>query len=344
MDITNLSPDVTFIIGTNVGNDATNINRYAKILRPQVFGTQNDTTPTVDDLGCLPEEYDTLASAFQLKFRSGTKIDIDKQGHFFTNFAASTAQHPLGNGRSWESNFDGAIKWLVGKDNLGHSVIIDTFGSTKETYGVEAANLRSIETTTQGGIYTRILAPDKNGNAIDFSAQGNVAYNVNGNYFVTVSGDYKITVTGKITEEVLGTKIENYLNDKSNVYGGSYKETIIKDKQVTIGESQTVTIAGTKNAIPVVPTTVVDFLEIMTGSMEIKTLLGNVKINSVTQQVEVNGLLKVKLGSGVKIELIAPSVDIGQLPVRGGVITTLTHLDYVTGAPLIGSQTVKASS
>lgn len=347
-DVTRPIPAISSVMGTVVGNDKNNISRYAKVLRPQVFGSPYATEPTVDDMQCLPEEYESLASVFQLKLGTGTKIDIDKQGHLFTHFTASTTQHPLGQGRSWEANFDGSVKWVVGSNTTdGQSIVIDTVGSIKETLGTDNSQ-RSKETIAQKALYTEVMEPDESGNAYYLNTTGNVVYDITGDFYVDISGDYRITVSGKITEEILGSKTTNYLNDHNVVYGGSYKETVVKDKQVTIGENREVTIAGTKNNVPSPPTITTDKLSLTTGTLEIETLLGNIKVNSLTQKVEISGTLGVKLSSGVKIEALAPMVDIGQIPTRGGVVTgtpgTASHYDYITGSPLVGSASVSASS
>jgi hypothetical protein len=279
-DITPLKPFITFLMGTTVGNDKTDVQRYSKIFRPQVFSTPDDIQGKVDELECLPEEIDTLAGSFQLKFhKSGSSISIDKQGHLFTNFAASTNQHPLGGGRSWEGKFDGSIKLLVGANVLrGQSIIINTKGSIYEHLGVDLLNFRSKETIADKAIYTEVLAPDKDGNAYIVKTSGHVKYDVAGSYFVNITGDYIITVNGKIQENIMGTKTENYIEDKNNVYGANYKELIIKRKESVIGTGQKVTINGVETEAgqpPITNKTDVDILDIKLGSRKETLLLGD---------------------------------------------------------------------
>jgi uncharacterized protein (DUF2345 family) len=88
-------------------------------------------------------------------------------------------------------------------------------------------------------------------------------------------------------------------------------------------------------------------VDITAGNIDIKTKAGKVKLNSTSQTVDVSGLLTVTVKSGVKLNLTAPQVVIGQLPTKGGVVTGIpgmfTTVCYVTGTPPMGSKTVKAS-
>lgn len=346
VDVDQPTPSVTLILGTFVGNDKNDISRYAKVLRPQIFGTPYSNKPTIDDLLCLPEEYNTLSSIFQLKFKSGSKIDFDKQGHLFSHITASTNQHPLGEGRSWEGNFDGSIKWVVGANRqTNNSIILDTAGGIKQTLGSNNES-RSLDISAQKGVLLNILGTDSNGISYELQTTGDVFHNVGGNLTTTVTGDYTITVSGKITEQILGTKNENYLNDKNVIYGGNFKEVVIKDKQVSVAGISETTIAGTKDNVPVSPTTTSNKITVAAGTLEVTTMLGKVVINALTNNVEITGTLKVSLNSGVLIEHLAPMVNLGQSPIRGGVITGLpspSHYDYIVGSPLVASQSVMAS-
>ena len=53
----------------------------------------------------------------------------------------------------------------------------------------------------------------------------------------------------------------------------------------------------------------------------------------------------IDITSNIKVNVNAPLVDLGSSPVKGGIVTNLTHpVDYVTGLPILGSLTIKASS
>lgn len=276
-DINHMKPYITFIMGTTVGNNKNDVQRYSKVLRPQIFGTTDATTPTIDEMECLPEEFDSLAGAFQLKFSSGSRIDFDKQGHLFTHISASTGQHPLGEGRSWEGSFDGSIKWTVGANiQKGNSIILDTAGGVKETLGFESVKQRSKETIAQKGIYNEVLAPDEDGNAYYIKTTGNLKFAVNGTHESSISNDYVLSVNGKINEDVMGTKNVNIVNDFNSMVGGNYEQVIMKEKNVKIGRSRDVLITGF-DVPPLLPTSAADKLTVTLGSREELYTLGSLK-------------------------------------------------------------------
>jgi hypothetical protein len=134
-----------------------------------------------------------------------------------------------------------------------------------------------------------------------------------------------LVVAGKIIDTITTGDRE------TNVITGNIKENI------TAGNSTEAIVTGNKK----IQITTGDYkVDITAGNIEVKTKAGAVKIDSTTQSVEINGLLSVTLKSGTKIEHLAPMVNLGNSPVRGAVITGMplpSHLDYVTGLPLIGS-------
>lgn len=520
-DVDPLSPYISFVMGTLVGNDKNDTAKYAKVLRPQVFGTPTASEVSLDYLECTPEEYTTLASTLHFRHLSRAQIDIDKEGHLFTFFPASSGRHPLGPGRSWEAAFDGSVKFVIGAENIDNkSMFLDTKGGIKASLGYDKDGKSSV-VIAQKGMHIEVMAPANDGAAYYLKTKGEYRSLIDGNFNLEVTGNYKVVVRGKIEEQILGTKIENYVNDKNNLYGGSYKQIITKDKQEQIGYNRDVKITGNLERAPGVfspalNSETVDKLEITTGStdekyvngnfrrqlmlgnieetltkgdiketitlgnryltittgdqvdkittgnnktqittgndettvstgdikrkvttknsvgmldeittgdhsikvttgdikreittknsygffdkiktgdhktdvkvgnkeenikqgdsiesitkgskkinikfgdfiisilskgkIDVSTKKGKVKINSVSDTVDINGLMTVTVSSGIKLKLTGPKVEIGQLPTKGGIIIgqpgVPTHLDYVTGSPLIGSKTVKAS-
>jgi len=466
-------------MGTLVGNDKSDVQRYSRILRPQIFGLPESAEGRVDEIECNPEEFNTLAGVFQLKSnKTGATITIDKQGHLFTHFPASTGQHPMGSGRSWEGNFDGSIKLVVGKNiAAGRSVIIDTKGGWKEVLGgFDNENQRSKETIARKSIYTEVLSPDEDDNAYILKTSGNLQYNIAGDINTNLDGNQNTIVSGRVSEEIMGTRNGKVVSDVNNVFGANYKEVIIKHTESSIGATRKIVISGVETEFgqpPLVPNSTVDLLDIKNGSrdekyllgnlrrqltlgdmtaeltagskedslllgnrilsvqlgdiehnittgnkktnittgnhentitagnnktnittgndettvgtgniseditlgnnseaiitgnkeieittgnftlkitagnIEVKTTAGTVEVASDTQTVTVSGLLKATLKANVKAEVLGATVDIGQLPTRGGVVCGLpgvpTHLDFLTGLPLVGSKTVAAS-
>jgi len=284
VDVSDQTPFITQVTGTLVGNDKKDGSKYGKVLKPQVFGSATSVDRVTDYLEATPDEYDTLASCYSLQFnKTGAQIDVDKEGHLFTFFPASSGRQALGAGRSWEALFDGSVKLVIGKESINNnSLILDTMGSIKATLGFDKDG-RSSFITTQKGMRTLIQAPATDGFAYYMSAKGNHQTDVIGNYGVNVNGNYNIVVTGKITEQIQGVKEENYVNDKNNLYGGYKKSIVMKGIKDTIGYNRAVTIAGaietgmgiiTPSTIDT-PTQYSDTLDLTLGGQKITTLSGH---------------------------------------------------------------------
>lgn len=255
---------VTQMLGTLVGNIKTDLSRYGRVLRPQIFAN-DDNSFDVQDVICKPDEYFDLASAYQLMFASGTKFDIDKEGHTFIHLSASSAKHPLGAGRSLEFASDGGIRLLTGKSAANQrSIELDTTGLVKLHFGSDSNSLLSLDWTLDRAIKLKVLAPDPDGYALREEYFGSTEEIVHGDKTITVDGKLRIIVAGRIQEEILGAKTENYVNDKMTNYGGNYQEIVIQEKQSKYGEGHTTDIA-TKG----------DKLNILQGNKEEKLLLGN---------------------------------------------------------------------
>lgn len=281
-DVDALSPYISFVMGTLVGNDKNDTAKYAKILRPQVFGTPTASEVSLDYIECAPEEYTTLASSLHFRHLSRTQIDIDKEGHLFTFFPASSGRHPLGPGRSWEAAFDGSVKLVIGAENIENkSLFLDTKGGIKASLGYDKEGKSSV-VIAQKGVHLEVMSPANDGAAYYLKTKGEYRSLVDGNFNLEVTGDYKVTVRGKIQEEILGTKTENYVNDKNNLYGGAYKKIIVKDKQEQIGYNRDVKITGNLERSPGVFTPALnaettDKLQITTGSRDEKYTNGNLR-------------------------------------------------------------------
>ena len=161
---------------------------------------------------------------------------------------------------------------------------------------------------------------------------------------ITTGSHTTTVVTGDITRKVttknsVGFKDEIKVGDHSTVVTtGNIKE------ELKLGDSTEAIVTGSKK----ITIKTGDFkVTITAGNIDVSTKAGKIKLNSKSQTVDISGMLTVTVKSGVKLKLSGPQVEIGQLPTRGGVVTGIpgafTHLDYLTGTPLIGSKTVKAS-
>jgi hypothetical protein len=281
-DVNAQQPFLTYVLGTLVGNDKTDIAKYAKVLRPQIFGIPFASEVSLDYLECTPEEYSKLSSAVSLKLLSRARIDIDKEGHLFTFFPASSGAHSLGAGRSWEGAFEGAVKLLLGADNVDNkSLYLDTKGGIKATLGYDREG-KSSNIVAQKGMYVEVIAPGNDGNSYYLKTKGPYKGLIDGPYNLEVTGDYNVVVHGKYIVQSLGTREESFVNDKNNMYGGSYKKIVIKDKQEQIGYNRDTRITGSLERAPgiftpALPSQITDGLLLTTGTRDEKYLNGNLK-------------------------------------------------------------------
>ena len=115
--------------------------------------------------------------------------------------------------------------------------------------------------------------------------------------------------------------IKTFGSKRTTLTKGNIEETII------LGNRRTDIIAGNYK------------LDIKKGNVTLGTWVGNVDIESKTGKVSLKGL--------VSADVNALKVNLGKLPVRGGVVTGLPGVPstfcYITGLAPRGSTTVKAS-
>lgn len=80
------------------------------------------------------------------------------------------------------------------------------------------------------------------------------------------------------------------------------------------------------------------------GDITLKTGSGKIVYETGRGSVEIKGKQKILLKTDAKVELNGSSVELkGSGGALSGVVTSRSHLDYTTGAPLQTSRTVKAS-
>jgi len=234
---------VSQMFGTLVGNNRQDIQKYGQVLRPQIFAS-DDVTTEITDVICTPEQQFNLAGAYQLAFNSGTKYDIDKEGHAFVHLAASSKNHPLGAGRSLEFAADGGIKLLIGNTAIGEkSIDLTTTGKAQIHLGSDSESLTSLQMTLDRSIELVVNNANADGVAKTEEYFGTVNEIVHGDKTITVDGALTYFVQGKIKEEITGAKTQNYIDDYMVNYGGSYQQIVTYSKQVKIGEGLFVEIA-----------------------------------------------------------------------------------------------------
>jgi hypothetical protein len=289
------------------------------------------------------------------------------EGHSLNADLAGGAKVSLGKekgkGNSIYLNAEGSVTAFVGKGQVDE----------------QGAKGRSVEITTQGGISVEATGADEDNYSMTTVLANKEYRDIGGDYDLTVKGNYNLTIHGVINEQILGKKVEQYIGDRNVNVGGSMKETIIEKKQLMLGQGRSETIAsgGTSpNADTLtilagnkmVTVTLGNVVETVAAGNYIETITaGNKAVNIATGTFNVSvgtGAVTVTTGSGAisittasgamtltatgvvqitggVINVTGGSVNLGSVPI-GGVVTS-AHPCLVTGAPHIGSLTVRAA-
>lgn len=263
-------------------------------------------------------------------------INIDKDGNFLRTLHGTDIENIEGSKFSTvQKTFQQIVKGLhshIGKDR---SVALD--GSDSLTVGVNrTVDVQGSVTETIGGALTR-------------SVTGKVT---------ETSGEIDRTVQGAVNEVISGPANENVGGSKSLGAGENLNFNAAGKMSVTVANGQFA--AGELTGLEIVLTLgelhIVDQLGTIilaagglafaavgrilikpTGAIIIQNALG------VAAEFELNATgIKLKTPAG-SITLDAKgSVGLGP-PGGGAVVTTLTHpVDYITGAPILGSSSVSA--
>lgn len=308
----NTKPFVTHVLGTNVGNDYSDRTTYGKILRPRIFKSPEDKNASVGDEVVANEisRFKTLATCFELKFKSTTKISIDKQGHAFINLAASNNEHPLGAGRSLELNSEGGWKLVIGANvEKKESILLHTKGGNRFYFGSNAQK-RSVDAVLDSALYMTIKAGDESGTAMSTSIVGNVVETIKGNKTINIDGNYKIIVTGVIDERIKATKMETFVKDKYTNYGGNFVNNILGKSESNIATSNSISISGdlinSNNFVD--KKTIVSGSKrtnITKGNLEENLSIGNRKLNIITG----NDVVSITSGD-YKVDVTTGSISI----------------------------------
>lgn len=309
----------------------------------------------------------TKTGNVMLTIPASTQAGPMGEGHSLEADLSGSAKISLGRergkGTSLYLNTEGTVVAYLGK------------GTVDET----GAKGRSLDITALSGVSVDVVGADEDGNSL-VTILANKEYKyVGGDQTVEVKGNYNLTVHGVINEQILGQKIENYVGDRHLNVGGSLKETIIDSKQLMLGQGRTETIASggdspSADALTIlagnksVTVTLGNLTETLAAGNYLETVTaGNKTISVVTGTYTVNvgtGAISISTASGAVsiataagamslvatgvvqitggvINVTGGSVNLG--PVVGGGVVTTAHPCLVTGAPHLGSLTVRAS-
>jgi hypothetical protein len=285
-------------------------------------------------------------------------------------------------GNSWDMSTSGGIRWVVGKHNerngnpySNRSIDIRTRSSVFYMYGGDDPKVYDFEDSSKevedlrkygkiekvdgkernevdGGRETIIRSSDK------LQIEGMRQESIAGAYTVNVGQDMNIAVASVFSEKVTKEKQETFgsrltvitsgdaeLEIKSII--GNIKETISKvgskstkitagniEESIKVGSKKVSIITGDSNT------------EIKTGSHYMSTKSGNISVSTKIGTFEAKSTIKASLVASLAG---SATVEGGSISLKskeklmGGVVTDKTHFDYITGAPLVGSKTVKAA-
>lgn len=179
-----------------------------------------------------------------------------------------------------------------------------------------------------------------------------------GAYSINVGQDMNIAVTSIFSEKVTKEKQETFGSRLTTVTSGDSElevKSIIGNIRETISKigfrTTDVRVGGITETIKAGSRS----LKITSGNSKSAIKVGNHSISTKSGNVSVTtrvGTYKAK--SSVKASMVASlagtaSIEGGSISLKskerlmGGVVTDKTHFDYITGAPLVGSKSVKAA-
>lgn len=176
---------------------------------------------------------------------------------------------------------------------------------------------------------------------------------------IQVGSGYNVIVGDAFTEKVTKEKNESFGNRKTSIVQGS-SELIIEAPKGDISEKITklgnrITEISTGSITEKIKISGNRKFETKSGNIEFKTTAGNIThttksgnagIITKTGKVSIEAKLNIgiKTGNAANVDITGGAINLkGRLGNIGGVITNKTHYDYITGAPLKGSSTVKAT-
>ena len=169
---------------------------------------------------------------------------------------------------------------------------------------------------------------------------GSFIESVMGTVSQTIARGRNVTIAGPdiLSGSTVADNTNILLGDSVlNMVLGSRKETIAAGMHTTsiLAGNKTVSILAGNYKVTV-----------GAGNIDITTTAGMINLKTLTGMVTVEGTLGVTVKSAVSVKVIAPKVQLGGLPVQGGVVNDgpMGHKCYITGGPHIGSKTVTCNS
>jgi hypothetical protein len=284
---------------------------------------------------------------------------------------------------SWDLKTTGGLSWTIGAHNektgnpySNRSMDIRTKSSVFFMYGVDLLpSIKDFDKSSED------VADPRNYFKVE-KISGKERHEVGSARETIIQSSDKLRIEGARTEQIIGASTTHVGSNMNVVVGDAFTEKVSKEKQETYGNRKTMITAGSSElTIKTIQGDIKEEI-IGQGSKTVKIKLGNIKDDIIAGNRSVTiragnfdvsttaGNLSMKTNAGQlsfqtrvgKAEIKASlNIDIKTLPVSnvnvtggtvnlkgktmilGNVITSRTHLDYLTGAPLKGSKSVKAS-
>lgn len=286
-------------------------------------------------------------------------------------------------GNSWDYRATGGIKWVIGSHNerdnnpqSNRSIDIRTDRSSVFIFGAELDdNLYDFDNKNKEldniRDYYKVEKID-----------GKERKEVNSTRETIIRGNDKLKIDGEKVERIIGSRTVNIGVNENLIIGEVFTERVTKAKSETFGKRNTVITQGSNSLkisslkgdiieeIDKVGNKIISIRtgnieeQVTTGSRSFITNAGNYKVTTKSGNINMstkNGQValqtkvgKASFGASLNIDIKTKPMSTvkvqggtinlkGKSGISGGVITSKTHLDYVTGAPLKGSTSVKAT-
>jgi len=247
--------------------------------------------------------------------------------------------------RSWEATFKKGVYWNMqagDKDNIAF------FQRVKGDVRHEiSGNRYTVVTGNDIRLVHGVLEDRVFGKKVDNFVQDK-ATNYGGAYTETSVGHYSQTLASGQSKTIAAPDVAagSTVAESTEILLGDSEHSMLlgnKTESVLIGNwEQSIGIGNKSIDIKVGNYSV----SITAGNIEISTKVGNVNVETVAGNVTISGPLGVKIQSAAKVEVIAPQVQLGGLPLQGGIVNDgpAGHKCYITGGPHLGSKTVTCNN
>jgi len=357
------------------GDDAVKYGMALSLYCPQFRNSETGSFIGMDKEG---HYYQFVRSASAGGLGNGRSMSIVAQGSKKEIFGQEAKY-----GLSWDMVTNGGIRWSVGQCGerdgspyANRSIDVRTKSAAFYMYG--EGNDPDVYDFTDD---TKLVEDLRKYKKIE-KVEKDERHEVGGNRETIIRSSDMVQIEGMLRESVGGAFTLNVGQDMNIAVTSVFSEKVTKEKQETFGSRMTRITSGdseleVKSLIGNIKETITKvgskITKVTTGNIEEQIKFGYRKTEITTGDSSVaikaggytvstksgNVSLSTKVGtfeakSSVSASLVASlagtvSVEGGSINLKskeklmGGIVTDKTHFDYITGAPLVGSKTVKAA-